>query len=544
MLELSKRLLYYKRKEIESAIVFSSKDREIGTRYGENGFGKRPDILVYENDVLESVKNGATSFHISEERWDNPMQLSTEMKREELDELRKGWDLVLDIDCPYWYYSKLITYLFIKALKIHGIKSISCKFSGNKGFHLGVPFEAFPEEVNNIPIKNWFPEGPKKIALYLLEYISNNFIEIKENGEIIFDKLHKTTREELSKLTGKTEKELSMLRCVKCKKKVEKISSGKKTEFVCSKCGMHIVKTDNQKYLTCPKCNLLMQKFEIKDLKCSNCGSKEKPKEIFDPLSIVDVDTILISSRHMFRSPFSMHEKTGLVSLPISIGKVLTFEKDNASSEKINISAHPTFLDISKTTKNEAQNLMISAFDFGKEDLQFKTILKGEVDKNKQYKKYDDLTSAIPLELFPPCILKILEGLEDGKKRSMFVLTNFLTSVGWNHDKAEELLMEWNKKNKEQLKEGLIRSQIRYHKQKNKKILPPNCREYYQDFHVCFPDSLCEKIKNPVQYSKRKVFLSLKLKGTRERLTEEQKEMRRKHRENLKKDKDPNKDRT
>jgi hypothetical protein len=47
-----------------------------------------------------------------------------------------------------------------------------------------VPFEAFPEEINNLSIRKWFPEGPKKIALYLLEYIANNFVKVSEEGEI------------------------------------------------------------------------------------------------------------------------------------------------------------------------------------------------------------------------------------------------------------------------------------------------------------------------------------------------------------------------
>ena len=61
--------------------------------------------------------------------------------------LRKGWDLVIDIDCPYWPYSKIIADLVVKALRHHHISAISAKFSGNKGFHIGVPFEAFPQKI-------------------------------------------------------------------------------------------------------------------------------------------------------------------------------------------------------------------------------------------------------------------------------------------------------------------------------------------------------------------------------------------------------------
>ena len=460
--ELSKRLLYYKRRDVQKAIVDSCKDREVGIKYGDKGFGKRPDILVYENDVLESVKKGTTSFHVSEERWSNPMHLSTSMKRTELDELRIGWDLVLDIDCPHWFFSKITTHLFVKALKMHGISSVSCKFSGNKGFHIGVPFETFPVTVNNILIKKLFPEGPKRIALYLLQYISKNLIEVKENAEIIFDNKYKTTVKKISKL------------------------------------------------------------------------KESKNEEKFDTLSIVDLDTLLISSRHMFRAPYSMHEKSGLVSLPIDPDKIMDFEKDFADPKKVKIKY--TFLDTSNSKKNEAMELLVNAFDYGKEDLQYKRMYQEEAQKQKTIRRnYDELTEAIPKELFPPCINNILSGLEDGRKRSLFILTNFFTSVGWSYDQIQDELLEWNKKNQEKLKEALITGQVRYHKQKKQKILPPNCRSYYKDFGVCSPDNLCEKIKNPVQYSKRKVFYLTKTrKPQRKKLTEEQKEMRRKYRETLK----------
>ena len=100
----------------------------------------------------------------------------------------------------------------------------------------------------------------------------------------------------------------------------------------------------------------------------------------------------------------------------------------------------------------------------------------------------------------------ILNGLKDGRKRSLFILINFLTSVGWDYEKIEKLLWEWNKRNEEPLREVYILGQLRYHKQQRKKILPPNCSNtmYYKDFQVCLPDNLCSKIKNPVNYSIRK----------------------------------------
>ena len=146
MITLSDALLHYKKPEIQKAIVDSCKNREVATRFGE-GFGKRPDTLTYPNDVLELVKNGATSFHVSEELWKNPLNISTDMKKREVEQLRIGWDLIIDIDFEEWNSTKLIAHEIITALKKHNLSSISCKFSGNKGFHIGVPFEAFPKKV-------------------------------------------------------------------------------------------------------------------------------------------------------------------------------------------------------------------------------------------------------------------------------------------------------------------------------------------------------------------------------------------------------------
>ena len=87
------------------------------------------------------------------------------------------------------------------------------------------------------------------------------------------------------------------------------------------------------------------------------------------------------------------------------------------------------------------------------------------------------------------------------------MLINFLTSVGWDYDKIEALLNEWNKKNKPPLKYGYIISQFKYSKIRKKRIPPPNClsSNYYQGIGVCKKDNLCEKIKNPVSYSSRKI---------------------------------------
>ena len=96
MLDLSTQLKYYKREEIQNAIVSYSADKEISVKFGEKGFGRRPETLKYPTDIIEFAKKGASSFHVSEERWHRVVDLSPSLKRTELDNNRKGWDLVLE----------------------------------------------------------------------------------------------------------------------------------------------------------------------------------------------------------------------------------------------------------------------------------------------------------------------------------------------------------------------------------------------------------------------------------------------------------------
>jgi len=99
--------LYYLREDVKKAIFDFSKHRECIPRYFE-GFGKRPDAFQYESDILEQVKKGATSFHCSEEIWEDPLEISTELSKAQFNEIRTGWDLLLDIDSPYLEYSKIM----------------------------------------------------------------------------------------------------------------------------------------------------------------------------------------------------------------------------------------------------------------------------------------------------------------------------------------------------------------------------------------------------------------------------------------------------
>ena len=428
MIPINVSLSHYKRSDVQEEIIANSKDREVAVKFNDS-FGKRPDVLRHASDILELAKQGATSFHASEELWKNSLQLDPSLRKHELDNLRIGWDLVLDIDCGFFEYSKIAADLIIKALKFHKVNSISCKFSGNKGFHIGVPFEAFPEKVRNEETKNLFPDAPRKIALYIKEMIK------KPLGE--------------------------------------KIMESENNDF-----------------------NAIIEKTGKKAGEITYYSSKNRT---LNAEPFLNIDTLLISSRHLYRMPYSLHEKSGLVSTPLNPEKVLLFRKEFAIPKNARISKH-RFLNRDNAESSEAKQLLMEAMDFA---------IKLETINSKGKKEFAMPEKALPDELFPPCVKLILNGLSDGRKRALFILVNYFTSIGWDYDMAEKRLKEWNAKNKEPLREVYLLGQLRYHKQMQKKILPPNCSNemYMLGIGVCKPDNFCQKIRNPAQYTTRKAWI-------------------------------------
>ena len=483
MLHISTALKHYKRAEVQNHILSFSKNKEIATRYGDNGFGKRPELVYYPNDILSLVQQGATSFHVSEEYWNNVQELSNKLTKQQLTDLRAGWDLILDIDCPVWEYAKLITHYLVQEIRSSGVKNISVKFSGSKGFHIGVPFSSFPSEVHGRPTKLLFPEGIRRIALYLRD---------KVEARLLNHLKMKNKFSELIKTLDIPEDQLYYTICSKCHKKQKEVKS--KIEFICPSCQQRIFGDENsdEKYVLCSKCRILMEKFQPVQKKCIYCDSHNF-EEKYDLSKLIGLDTVLISSRHLYRMPYSLHEKSGLVSIPIRAEDVLNFNKDSAHPDKINFSMK--FMDPDIIFSSEASNLILEAFDYKPE------IQQDEMQAINEFSIPED---AVPVELFPPCIKLGLQGMKDGKKRFLFVLINFLKSSGWSHEKIVELVKDWNSKSDEPLRDTIIESQLRASKDK-KPLPPPNCDNdaYMLGIGICKPDNLCRMIKNPVQYPSR-----------------------------------------
>ena len=94
----------------------------------------------------------------------------------------------------------------------------------------------------------------------------------------------------------------------------------------------------------------------------------------------------------------------------------MEFKKTDAKPE--NVSAVISFLESEKYQKNEAKELIQQAYDWtSRKNL--------EKEEKKKYEKYEEMNinkKDFDAKFFPPCILKILEGVPDGRKRAVFLL--------------------------------------------------------------------------------------------------------------------------
>jgi len=495
-------LIYYSQPEIKKAIFEFSQNRECIPRYFES-FGKRPDNFQYNGDILEQVKKGATSFHCSEELWQDPLEISTEMSREELNELRIGWDLLLDIDSPYLEYSKIYARLLIKTLEFSGIKNLGIKFSGSKGFHIIIPWKAFPEQIYNQKTKDMFPEWPRIICQYLSEIVQPKLTEeILENQDL----------REIAEKTGRKTEELAFRECKSCRRPA---TTKDLVTWICLAC--KIEKTFIQKNKRIPKCSecskTLIEKSRKEIFFCEYCNiSSDKNPELFEEKEriatekLIDADLILVAPRHLFRMPNSLHEKTALSSIVLDKNKIKDFQITDAKPFKSKPQNY-----YPNAEPNEAKELLLQALDWYEQNQRKeKTIheIKISAPSFRQKSDFKKIVIENPSpEIFPPQIKLLLQGIkQDGRKRALFILLSFFTSLGASEQYIEKTLESWNEKNYNPLKKGYIQNQIHWY-QKNPTRLPPNFNNpLYKELGVDKPDGLALKTKNPVSYAIKRYF--------------------------------------
>ncbi len=190
MLTPSEILEYYSREDVQDALLQLGRGREVVGVFRNGGFGSRPNVILYRQDIVSMARSGVAEFHSSLERWSNPMML----RPDNYDALRQGWDLVLDLDGRDFGHVKLAARILYTTLEKHGLSAISVKYTGGKGFHLGIPWESMPPELNFSKTSLLFPGLARQIGLYLRERMRDEF----ERGL-----LKMNSPEELAEMSGK-----------------------------------------------------------------------------------------------------------------------------------------------------------------------------------------------------------------------------------------------------------------------------------------------------------------------------------------------------
>jgi hypothetical protein len=490
--------MYYSRPDVKAALIKFAESREVVPRYFE-GFGKRPDAIQYPSDIDGLVRKGATSFHASEEIWIDPLGINSEMTPIEFNEKRKSWDLLIDIDCPYLDYAKTACKLIVEFLEKYGIKNYGIKFSGSKGFHIIVSGKALPEEYDGAKMKDMFPEWPRAICGYIMHQVRPNFNRMLGKGDVAA----------ISQRKNLTEAEITEVLCPQCGKPAKK---GNIVTLSCLDCGNKIERRNypvRNKKLKCPtdRCPGFLEVREIKEdvYYCENCkiynispsnktedsqytrvllsthGKEMNTGDITFEEGIKDehkgsLDLVLVAPRHLFRMPYSLHEKTALASVVLKKEEIDGFSPKDASPMIVKVREF-----MPENIPSEAKQLLAVALEWKKnqtteEDRQIK-------EKYASYSGKEVDNKLISEDMFPSAIKKLLKGVADGKKRGLFILITFFRSLNFSPEYINKTIREWNEKNQPPLKEGYLRGQIEWHLRQKKKILPPNYENpsFYKD---------------------------------------------------------------
>ncbi len=511
--------LYYSNPKVQEVLLAFSKNREVVPRYFES-FGKRPDTLQYVSDIMGLVNKGATSFHASEEIWYEPLNINSEMTSKELENSRKSWDLLIDIDSPFIDYSKIAAELLAEEFERYGIFNYGIKYSGSKGFHLIIPGSSFPEIFQGIETKRMFPDWPRAIVQYLMIRIKPEYNKKITQLGINF--------EAVKERMNLSEKDLVSIQCPNCNSPVNKTNF---VEFACEKCDNPYSRPDykiTKKKLRCMEesCSGFLEIKKVTEdyLFCSNCKtrlnlnqeniqsntrhkiqeSRESRKDItanefnreLAGEKIASLDLVLVAPRHLFRMPYSLHEKTALASVVLDKSEISTFTLKDANPMKISIK--PFY---KPSTEANAINLLKDSLEWQKQNI------IEEPTKRISEEFITDFTG-VTEEMFPHAIKQLLKGLQEGRKRGLFILLTFLKSLNYPNDYISQKVNDWNKKNDPPLKEGYVKSQLDWHFKQKKKILPPNYsnESFYKDLKLIDKKPLD---KNPLVEVMRKLRKSI-----------------------------------
>lgn len=400
-------LWWYGREDVQGGILRScGEEREVAGRYHSGGFGKRPDMLMYPADVHVMARGGMTSFHFSVERWNKPTMLRPGMSDAEQATIRTGFDVVVELDpgdIGNFGHCTKAAIVFVNILRESGLGDPRVKFSGNKGWHVPVPWEWFPPTFGGVPTAHLFP----KVSRYVLTVLAER------------------ARPRLDEAFSRT---------------------------------------------------LPPEEYDA-------VGR--------DPFRVVEVDMNLSHRRHLIRAPYSLHEATGLVSVPVPADGILGFQKADARPTTVRVNPSWSFWAVPEAERSLGAGILREA------------VALMEADKGARV-AYSNKFAAHGLNLGeafdPPCVRFVLRGMEDGRKRCAFLLMSYWRCLGRPWGEVVAMAQAWNVRNRPSLKKSELRRMVEYLKENPYTM--PNCdHPIYTAVGVCQKDATCKCVKNPLSYS-------------------------------------------
>jgi hypothetical protein len=122
-------------------------------------------------------------------------------------------------------------------------------------------------------------------------------------------------------------------------------------------------------------------------------GEISGQSSILDPFKIVELDTVLLSPRHLFRMPYSLNKNSFLVSLPLKPSELEDFRREHADPLTQSIKVRKGLFE--KAEHNEAEMLIAEAVDWASK--------RRRREERKAFYR-ETIKEAVPKDLFPPCV--------------------------------------------------------------------------------------------------------------------------------------------
>ena len=241
-------------------------------------------------------------------------------------------------------------------------------------------------------------------------------------------------------------------------------------------------------------------------------------------IKIIEIDTILITTRHLFRAPYSFNEKSELISIPIENSRISLFQKDEAKPQNVDPKKYVKyeFLNYNSNYGKDGNVLLLNADEMGSDLEDMENLFLENIIDNANKSHRDTMRSnlgkittegdfgdifvieeEVDIKDFPKTIDFVLtNNFVDGIKRAIFLLLTFLHSI-------KDMIYEWNDKQDDPLKKNYILPQILWFNSLEKKISPPNFNNanYYSSIGI--PKEIIVKdkthfknktMKNPLHY--------------------------------------------